>query len=83
MPGFGINANLELGPPVPQLGAGGMYTPEEVWAIMMYERNLSAMEADAVQPGADPSAVATSVDSPARAATTTTRPTTTTTEETE
>jgi len=40
MPGFGLNPN-NGDPTVPQLGKGGMYTPEEVWAIMIYERNLS------------------------------------------
>jgi hypothetical protein len=71
MPGFGINPNQgDL--TVPQLGAGGMYTPEEVWAIMTYERNLTVQQqqselgeavpvADAgpLQPGARPSTTTT------------------------
>lgn len=40
MPGFGLNPN-NGDTSTPQLGKGGMYTPEEVWAIMVYERNLS------------------------------------------
>ena len=53
MPGFGLNANEAavnaVGEPRqpsvdnPAKGErGGMYTPEEVWAIVTYERNLSA-----------------------------------------
>jgi mono/diheme cytochrome c family protein len=42
MPGFGVNRNTgksEDG--VPDFGPEGMLTPEEVWAIVTYERNLS------------------------------------------
>ncbi len=42
MPGFGVNRNTgkaEEG--VPDLGAEGMLAPEQVWAIITYERNLS------------------------------------------
>jgi mono/diheme cytochrome c family protein len=40
MPGFGLNPNEGDGA-VPQLGTNGMLTPEEVWAIVVYERNLT------------------------------------------
>jgi hypothetical protein len=63
MPGFGVNAN-NGDDTVPQLGAAGMYTPEEVWAIMVYERNLSTEEAVKAERSGntDPAAKATPVD---------------------
>ncbi len=45
MPGFGINPN-NGDTKVPQLGAGGMLSPEEVWAIVVYERSLSVERPD-------------------------------------
>ena len=42
MPAFGANPNTgqsEQG--VPDLGEAGMLEPEQVWAIVTYERNLS------------------------------------------
>ncbi len=39
MPGFGLNAN-NGDPTTPQLGPNGMLTPEQVYAIVVYERNL-------------------------------------------
>lgn len=50
MPGFGVNPNLG-DPKVPQLGVGGMFGPEEVWAIVVYERNLSQERPDLNGPG--------------------------------
>jgi mono/diheme cytochrome c family protein len=44
MPGFGLNPN-QGDTKVPQLGANGMLTPEEVWAIVVYERALSSQAA--------------------------------------
>jgi len=42
MPGFGVNRNTgKEAEGVPDLGPEGMLTPEEVWAIVTYERNLS------------------------------------------
>ena len=42
MPGFGVNPNTgQADEGVPDLGAEGMLTPEQVWAIVTYERNLS------------------------------------------
>ena len=42
MPGFGINRNTgKEAEGVPDFGVEGMLTPEEVWAIVTYERNLS------------------------------------------
>ncbi len=41
MPGFGVNRNTgQADKGVPDKGAEGMLTPEEVWAIVTYERNL-------------------------------------------
>lgn len=45
MPGFGLNPN-NGDSSVPQLGKGSMYTPEEAWAVMIYERNLSTERAE-------------------------------------
>jgi len=45
MPGFGINPN-QGDTTVPQLGARGMLSPEEVWAIVVYERHLSQERPD-------------------------------------
>ncbi len=42
MPGFGVNRNTGLADKgVPDFGPEGLLTPEEVWAIVTYERNLS------------------------------------------
>ena len=42
MPGFGVNRNTgKEDDGVPDFGPEGMLTPEEVWAIVTYERNLS------------------------------------------
>jgi hypothetical protein len=41
MPGFGVNRNTDQAAQgVPDKGPEGMLTPEEVWAIVTYERNL-------------------------------------------
>ncbi|HKY15127.1 MAG TPA: cytochrome c [Microthrixaceae bacterium] len=57
MPGFGLNPN-QGDTTVPQLGPAGMLTPEQVWAIVVYERNLSTQRADTqardTQAGATP-----------------------------
>lgn len=42
MPGFGVNANNGAADDVRQFGAEGMLSPEQVWAIVTYERNLSS-----------------------------------------
>ena len=44
MPGFGLNAN-NGDTTAPQLGAAGMLTPEQVWAIITYERSLDKEQA--------------------------------------
>ncbi len=42
MPGFGVNRNTGRSDEgVPDLGKEGQLTPEQVWAIVTYERNLS------------------------------------------
>jgi cytochrome c peroxidase len=42
MPGFGVNRNTgRADEGIPDLGPEGMLTPEQVWAIVTYERNLS------------------------------------------
>jgi mono/diheme cytochrome c family protein len=42
MPGFGVNRNTgQADKGIPDLGAEGMLAPEQVWAIITYERNLS------------------------------------------
>lgn len=42
MPGFGVNRNTGLADKgVPDFGPEGLLTPEEVWAVVTYERNLS------------------------------------------
>ncbi len=42
MPGFGANANTGMADKgVPDLGAEGMLTPAQVWAVVTWERNLS------------------------------------------
>lgn len=53
MPGFGTNANLNDAN-VPQLGATGMLSPEEVWAIVVYERALSTQRPDLAAVGKSP-----------------------------
>jgi hypothetical protein len=45
MPGFGVNPN-NGDTSVPQLGAQGMLTPEEVWALVAYERAMSTERPD-------------------------------------
>jgi mono/diheme cytochrome c family protein len=43
MPGFGANRNTgQADQGVPDLGPEGQLTPEQVWAIVTYERNLSS-----------------------------------------
>jgi len=69
MPGLGSNANFG-DPKVPQLGTEGMLTPEEVWAIVVYERNLSVERPDlrraaAPAPAEPTPATAASAPSPA------------------
>lgn len=42
MPGFGVNRNTGQGDKgIPDLGARGLLTEAEVWAVVTYERNLS------------------------------------------
>jgi mono/diheme cytochrome c family protein len=42
MPGFGVNRNSGRSDEgIPDLGKEGQLTPEQVWAIVTYERNLS------------------------------------------
>jgi len=53
MPGFGTNANLNDAK-TPQLGATGMLSPEEVWAIVVYERALSTQRPDLAAVGKSP-----------------------------
>jgi mono/diheme cytochrome c family protein len=50
MPGFGVNPNKGLRN-VPQLGDGGMLSPEAVWAIVVYERKLSTERPDLAAAG--------------------------------
>ncbi len=67
MPGFGLNPNQGTGG-VPQLGVDGMLSPEEVWAIVVYERNLSkeaALKAGAAPPGATPDPAASAPETEA------------------
>lgn len=46
MPGFGVNANNGTTDDVREFGAAGMLNPEQVWAIVTYERNLSQERPD-------------------------------------
>jgi mono/diheme cytochrome c family protein/cbb3-type cytochrome oxidase subunit 3 len=48
MPGYGLNPN-NGDTKVPQLGPLGMLTPEQVWAIVVYERNLTLKYPGATQ----------------------------------
>ena len=42
MPAFGVNPNTgQTDKGVPDKGPAGMLHPEQVWAIVTYERNLS------------------------------------------
>ncbi|MFM7509961.1 MAG: c-type cytochrome [Actinomycetota bacterium] len=42
MPGFGVNRNSgQADKGIPDLGKEGQLAPEQVWAIVTYERNLS------------------------------------------
>lgn len=41
MPGFGVNANNGLTGDIRKFGTSGMLSPEQVWSIVTYERNLS------------------------------------------
>lgn len=45
MPGFGLNASNGLPSDRRQFGPAGMLSPEQVWAIVTYERNLSSERA--------------------------------------
>lgn len=45
MPGFGLNPN-QGDTTVPQIGPLGMLTPEQVWAIVVYERNFTTERPD-------------------------------------
>lgn len=46
MPGFGVNANNGTTDDVRKFGAEGMLSPEQVWSIVTYERNLSQERPD-------------------------------------
>jgi len=46
MPGFGVNANNGTTDDARKFGTAGMLNPEQVWAIVTYERNLSAERPD-------------------------------------
>jgi hypothetical protein len=52
MPGFGVNPSAGL-TDVPQLGLGGEYTPEQVWAVVAYERSLSSLTTTTSTPTAE------------------------------
>lgn len=45
MPGFGLNANNGTPDDRRQFGAAGTLSPEQVWAVVTYERNLSSERA--------------------------------------
>ncbi|HBX77577.1 MAG TPA: hypothetical protein DEG43_08020 [Acidimicrobiaceae bacterium] len=47
MPGFGVNANNGATDDRRKFGPAGIYSPEQIWAIVTYERNLSAVRAGA------------------------------------
>jgi mono/diheme cytochrome c family protein len=83
MPGFGLNPN-QGDTTVPQLGVAGMLSPEEVYAIVIYERNLDVEEATrAGQVVANVPAAAAATGAASGATTTTQKPsgsTTTTTQ---
>jgi len=78
MPAFGLNPNFgdatitpgDSG--IPQLGKDGMFTPEQVYAIVIYERNLDVERSaiDAAHPGDNSSTDVVGINS--------TEPTTTT-----
>lgn len=46
MPGFGVNANNGATDDVRKFGTEGMLSPEQVWSIVTYERNLSQERPD-------------------------------------
>ncbi|MFN8050197.1 MAG: c-type cytochrome [Acidimicrobiales bacterium] len=46
MPGFGVNANNGTTDDVRKFGTAGMLSPEQVWSIVTYERNLSVERPD-------------------------------------
>jgi len=77
MPGFGTNANY--GDPKTPQGfqgqGGGMYGPEEVYAIVVYERNLSKERPDLKITPIPPRAPAVAGAAAAGATTSTTVPT--------
>ena len=48
---------------VPQLGLGGEYTPEQVWAVVAYERTLStAGESTTTTTGGDAATATTAAN---------------------
>ncbi len=48
MPGFGINANDAADDDLRGFGPEGQLTAEQIWAIVIYERNLSVERADVI-----------------------------------
>ena len=62
MPGFGMNPSAGV-TGVPQLGLGGEYTPEQVWAVVAYERTLStAGESTTTTTGGDAATATTAAN---------------------
>jgi hypothetical protein len=49
MPGFGLNANDASTEDLRQFGPAGLFSPEQIWAVVTYERNLSVERAPAVE----------------------------------
>lgn len=78
MPGFASNAN-DGNLDVPQLGKAGMLGPEEAWAIMVYERNLSKERPDLIAQGLNPGDVKAGATDPNAVPVTAALPPTTTT----
>lgn len=73
MPGFGTNPNFGDATTPATADTTGMYGPEEVWAIVVYERNLSTERPD-LRANA-PAVQATSVTAPVTSSPSTTVPT--------
>lgn len=67
MPGFGLNPNDGALTAPRQLGKRGMLDPMQIWAIVVYERNLSNQRPDLNAVGVDPGSTRAGYYNPPRA----------------
>lgn len=58
MPGFGLNANDGADDDLRGFGPAGLFSPEQIWAVVTYERNLSTERAAVTAAATDALAIA-------------------------